>query len=102
VITATASPLTLGRVLAREEGGGTSVVLGSLAQALPTSALRRRRRTALGGPSVGMTPKADQERSGRGFWSAGALELTLLGEWVVTTLFMLLGVIGQLSKSQPK
>lgn len=37
-----------------------------------------------------------------GFWSAGAVELTLRREWVVTTLFMLLGIISHLSASQPK
>jgi O-antigen ligase len=36
-----------------------------------------------------------------GFWSAGAVELSLLREWVATTLFMLLGIITHLSTSQP-
>jgi O-antigen ligase len=34
-----------------------------------------------------------------GFWSAGVVELSLLREWVVTTLFMLLGIIGHLQSS---
>ena len=37
-----------------------------------------------------------------GFWSAGMVELSLLREWVVTTLFMLLGIIKFLSTFQPK
>jgi O-antigen ligase len=35
-----------------------------------------------------------------GFWSAGAVELSLLREWVVTALFTLLGIIGHLLSSQ--
>ena len=37
-----------------------------------------------------------------GLCSAGAVELTLLREWVVTTLFTLLGVIGHLLSLQTK
>ncbi len=37
-----------------------------------------------------------------GFWSAGAVELTLLREWVVTTLFTLLGIISHLLSSHIK
>jgi O-antigen ligase len=36
------------------------------------------------------------------FWSAGAVELSLLREWVVVTVFTLLGVSTHLSASQPK
>jgi O-antigen ligase len=36
-----------------------------------------------------------------GFCTAGAVELTLLREWVVTMLFMLLGVISHLVSMQP-
>ena len=36
------------------------------------------------------------------FWCAGGVELTLLREWVVTTLFMLLGIIGHLLASRPE
>jgi O-antigen ligase len=35
-----------------------------------------------------------------GFCSAGAVELSLLREWVVIVLFMLLGIVGQLLASQ--
>jgi O-antigen ligase len=37
-----------------------------------------------------------------GFCAAGVVELTLLREWVVTMLFMLLGVIGHLISRQPQ
>jgi O-antigen ligase len=37
-----------------------------------------------------------------GFWSAGAVELSLLREWVVVTLFMLFGIIGNLAWSPDK
>jgi O-antigen ligase len=37
-----------------------------------------------------------------GFWSAGVVELSLLREWVVTTLFVLLGIIRYLSTFQSK